>query len=191
MFAIAAHEAKRLEILTNDFLTYARPSVPQRSTFPMSDILNHVVNITKMRAAERSIEVACEPWDEMMAEIDTSQVEGALVNLSFNAIDATPDGGRITFRCRNDESTVAVDVENSGMAIAEPHLLRVFEPFFTTKPRGTGLGLAIARTFARAHGGDLWVSQNLNGAVVFTLTLQIRAGQDENGEASYGQSADS
>src|SRR4051794_29125455 len=190
MFAIAAREAKRLEILTNDFLTYARPAVPQRSTFPMSDILNHVVNITRMRAADRSIEVMCEPWDEFMAEIDTSQVEGALVNLSFNAIDATPDGGRIVFRCRNDESMLAIEVEDSGSAILEPHLPRMFEPFFTTKPQGTGLGLPIARTFARAHGGDLWVSQNLNGAVVFTMTLQIRAGQDENGEAAYGQSAD-
>jgi signal transduction histidine kinase len=191
MFAIAAHEAKRLEFLTNDFLTYARPSQPQRTLFPITEILNHVVNMTKMRAAERSIEVQCLPWNEVMAEIDTPQVEGALVNLSFNAIDATPDGGQITFRGRTDDSMLMIDVENSGTSIPEPHLLRIFEPFFTTKPSGTGLGLAIARTVARAHGGDLWVSQNLNGAVVFTMMLLIRAGQDENGEPAYGQSADS
>jgi two-component system sensor histidine kinase AtoS len=77
-------------------------------------------------------------------------------------------------------------VENSGRAIAEPHLLRIFEPFFTTKPSGTGLGLAIARTVSRAHGGDIWVSQNLDGAVVFTMTLLPHVGQDENGEAAYG-----
>jgi signal transduction histidine kinase len=191
MFAIAAHEAKRLEFLTNDFLTYARPSQPQRILFPITEILNHVVNMTRMRAAERSIEVLCQPWDELMAEIDTPQVEGALVNLSFNAIDATPDGGQITFRSRTDDSMLMIDVENSGSSIPEHHLLRIFEPFFTTKPSGTGLGLAIARTVARAHGGDLWVSQNLNGAVVFTMMLLIRAGQDENGEVSYGQSAGS
>ena len=191
MFAIAAREAKRLEILTNEFLNYARPSVPQRSAFPMAEVLNHVVNMTRMRGAERSIEVVCQPWNEIMVEIDASQVEGALVNLSFNAIDATPDGGRITFRTRTDDSMLAIDVENSGPAIAEPNLLRVFEPFFTTKPSGTGLGLAIARTVARAHGGDLWVSQNLDGAVVFTMTLVIRSGEYENDEAPYGQSVDS
>jgi signal transduction histidine kinase len=191
MFAIAAHEAKRLEFLTNDFLTYARPSQPQRTLFPMTEILDHVVNMTRMRAVERSIEVVCRPWEEVMAEIDAPQVEGALVNLSFNAIDATPDKGQITFRSRADDSMLMIEVENSGDSIPEPHLLRIFEPFFTTKSRGTGLGLAIARTVARAHGGDLWVSQNLNGAVVFTMKLLIRAGQDENGEAAYGQSADS
>ena len=40
---------------------------------------------------------------------------------------------------------LAIEVENSGSAIPEPHLLRIFEPFFTTKASGTGLGLAIAR----------------------------------------------
>ena len=52
-------------------------------------------------------------------------------------------------------------------------------------------GLAIAQTVARAHGGDLWVSQNLDGAVVFTMMLMIRAGQEENGEGVNGQSAGS
>jgi signal transduction histidine kinase len=186
MFAIAAREAKRLEVLTNDFLNYARPTAPQRSPFPMNEIMAHVVNLTRVRAALRSIEVACEPSDGLVAEVDALQIEGALVNLGFNAIDATPDGGRILFRIRNDDAMLAIDVENSGRAIAEPHLLRIFEPFFTTKPSGTGLGLAIARTVSRAHGGDIWVSQNLDGAVVFTMTLLPHVGQDENGEAAYG-----
>ena len=190
MFAIAAREARRLEILTNEFLDYARPSVPQRSSFPMAEIVNHVANLTRVRAADCSIEVVCERCSDVMADIDASQVEGALVNLSFNAVDATPEGGCITFRCRNDESLLVIDVEDSGAAIAEPDLVRIFEPFFTTKPSGTGLGLATARTVARSHGGDLWVSQNLNGAVVFTMTLRMRTGQEENGEAAYGQSAD-
>ena len=190
MFAIAAREAKRLEVLTNDFLHYARPNVPQRSSFPVNEIINHVVNTTRVRAAERSIEVVAQTSIEVTGHIDALQVEGALVNLGINAIDAVEDGGRITFRTRSDDSMIAVDVENSGSAIPEHHLLRIFEPFFTTKPGGTGLGLAIARTVARAHGGDLWVSQNLNGSVVFTMTLHIRAAEDEDEEAAYGQSID-
>jgi signal transduction histidine kinase len=186
MFAIAAREAKRLESLTGDLLTYARPSQPQRTPFPISDILSHVVNMTRVRSAEKSIAVACEPCDELMVELDPSQIESALVNLSVNAVDATPDKGRIAFKARVDESMVAIDVENSGNAISEQHMLRIFEPFFTTKPSGTGLGLAIARTVARSHGGDLWVSQNLDGAVVFTMTILVRTSQDENEEAAYG-----
>jgi signal transduction histidine kinase len=186
MFAIAAREAKRLENLTGDLLTYARPSQPQRTPFPIADILSHVVNMTRVRSAEKLIAVACDPCDELMVELDPSQIESALVNLSVNAVDATPDKGQIAFKARVDESMVAIDVENSGSAIPEEHMLRIFEPFFTTKPSGTGLGLAIARTVARSHGGDLWVSQNLDGAVIFTMTLLVRTSQDESKEAAYG-----
>ncbi len=190
MFALAMREAKRLENLTNDLLTYARPSRPQRTLFPITDILNHVVNMTRIRSGERSIAVSCEPSADVMVEIDPSQIESALVNLSLNAVDATSDGGRIAFRIRSDESMVTIEVENSGDAISGDQILRIFEPFYTTKPHGTGLGLAIARTVARSHGGDLWVSQNRAGAVTFTMSLLVRTSQDESGEAVYGQGVD-
>ncbi len=180
MFAIAAREAKRLEVLTVDFLTYAHPSLPQRSLYSIADILVHVVNMTRVRAFARAIEVAYGSSDEPMVEIDASQVEGALVNLGFNAVDATPDHGRIAIRTEVKGGTLYIDVENTGAAIAESHLQRIFEPFFTTKPRGTGLGLAIARTVAQAHAGDLWVSKNENGAVAFTMTISISADKPEN-----------
>ena len=190
MYAIAVREAKRLENLTNDLLTYARPSRPQRTPFPIADIVMHVVSMTKLRAAERSIDVCCEACDASTAEIDPSQVEGALINLGLNALQATPNGGRIAYRVTIDEDTVAIDVENAGPAIPAAHMQQIFEPFFTTRPGGTGLGLAIARTVARSHGGDLWVSRNVDGEVTFTMTLRMRVHQFETKGAVYGQSTD-
>ena len=107
----------------------------------------------------------------MLATIDQSQIEGALVNLCLNAVDATPDGGRIEVRSRTDGKTLFLEVQNSGSKIALENLGQVFEPFFTTKPGGTGLGLAIARGAALAQGGDLYISTNEDGMVVFTLEL--------------------
>ena len=180
MFSIAARESTRLEKLTIDFLTYAHPSPPQLHSYPIGEILSHIVNVTKLRGADRGIEIAYAPPDELIVDIDPSQIEGALVNLSFNAVDATPDGGKIAFRTEVTGRTLYIHVENSGGAIAETQLLRIFEPFFTTKPAGTGLGLAIAKTVAHAHGGDLWVSKNENGSVVFTMTLLASVNQEEN-----------
>jgi signal transduction histidine kinase len=171
MFGIAAREAKRLEKLTKDFLTYARPRTPQPSAVSVLDILEHIVELTRMHAAGRRIEVSYEINGSMLATIDQSQIEGALVNLCLNAVDATPNGGRIEVRSRADRNRLLLDVQNSGPKIALDNLGQVFEPFFTTKPGGTGLGLAIARAAAVAHGGDLYVSKNEDGMVVFTLEL--------------------
>ncbi|MGA8043968.1 MAG: ATP-binding protein [Terracidiphilus sp.] len=171
MFSIAAREAKRLEKLTGDFLTYARPSKPQRSMISLADVVHHVADVSRVRAAEHSVEVICGPVEESAAEIDEAQVEGALLNLSLNAIDATPSGGRVELRSCMENGSIRIDVEDSGKRISEANLSRIFEPFFTTKKGGTGLGLAIARGVAIAHGGNLWISSNEDGAVVFTMTL--------------------
>jgi signal transduction histidine kinase len=171
MLAIATHEAKRLENLTGDFLTYARPTRPERSLISVDDILRHIVDVTKMRATDKSIEVNGSFDGGNDVEVDPSQLEGALLNLSLNALDATPPGGTIELRSQVKGDVLSIEVENSGLKIPDEHLHRVFEPFFTTKPGGTGLGLAIARGVAIAHGGDLWISSNRDGGVIFTMTI--------------------
>ena len=186
MFGIAAREATRLENLTGDFLNYARPAKPQRSMLKIGDILKHVADVTKMRAAERSIDVICNLSSESLVELDAAQVEGAILNLSLNAIDATPDRGRIELRAREKGNLLCIEVENSGKMIPESNLAKVFEPFFTTKPRGTGLGLAIARGVATAHGGDLWITTNQDGVVVFTMTLAKYSSNCMPEEPAYG-----
>ena len=190
MFAIASRQAGRLEALTNDFLTYAKPTVPRRAPILIGDLLSGVEGVTRYRAAERGIEVKCQCEQDQWVNVDGSQVEGALLNLTLNAMDAMSGGGRVRLAARIEAGVIRVDVENSGPAICGANMDRIFEPFFTTKPAGTGLGLAIARSVAIAHGGDLWVSTNEDGKVIFTMTLAAQpAGKDEL-EATHGQSSD-
>ena len=172
MFTIAAQESKRLEHLTADFLTYARPSLPNRSPILMRDLLSYIASATKAYAEKRSLSVSCELLEEHPIEIDVAQVEGALLNLVLNAIDATGEGGSIRLSATLDGDVLCVNVQDSGRAIPLSDLDRIFEPFFTTKSTGTGLGLAIARGAARAHGGDLWLRSNRDGSVIFSMSLK-------------------
>jgi signal transduction histidine kinase len=171
MFAIAARESKRLEALTADFLTYARPSPPRRSPVLMNDHLSYIASVTRAHAASRGIAIVSEFECDLSVDLDAPQMEGALLNLVLNAIDATPSGGTVKLNASLAGNALRIDVEDSGPAIPEADLPQIFEPFFTTKPAGTGLGLAIARSAAIAHGGDLYLSQNRDGCVTFSMTL--------------------
>ena len=190
MFTIAAREARRLEKLTGEFLTYARPVNPAFSLVQIGDILGHISDVTRMHSAGRVIEVSWKISGDPSAFVDSSQIEAALLNLCLNALDATPDHGRIELRARGDSARLIIDVENNGRSIPHEHLKQIFEPFFTTKSGGTGLGLAIARGIAIAHGGDLVVSNNDEGSVMFTMTLSRDPRKESRKEMGYGKDLD-
>jgi len=172
MFEIAAMESRRLERLTTDFLAYARPRSPQRAPALLDDTLGYVADICRPRGNERGVAIRAHSCGGLIAEIDASYVQQALVDLVMNAVEASSDQGRVDLRAEaSGDGSVRIEVEDAGPCIPPASVARIFEPFFTTKPQGTGLGLAIARNIARAHGGDLNLSANEPGRVCFTLTL--------------------
>lgn len=172
MYSIARNEAARLEKLTNDFLSYARPSQPTRSRIPLSEILGYIAEVARVQGMKRGISITVESEDGQWANLDRAQIQSALLNLVLNALDATPTGGKVAVRSgRLSASSLELQVENTGEPISNEALSRIFEPFYTTKSNGTGLGLAISRNIARAHGGDLIVARNEPGHVCFAMTL--------------------
>ena len=172
MYSIARSEAARLEKLTSDFLSYARPSQPQRTHVGLAEVLGYIAEIAKVQANKRDISISVETGNGQAANLDREQIQSALLNLVLNAIDAAPIGGTIAVRSRRiSAGSFEVQVENTGEPISNETLSRMFEPFYTTKPSGTGLGLAISRNIARAHGGDLTVARNDPGHICFTMTV--------------------
>jgi signal transduction histidine kinase len=172
MCDIAAREAARLEKLTTDFLSYARPRKPESTPHVVHDTLAYVSSVCRAHAGEKEVKIEIDAPASLEAELDPAQVQQALLNLVMNAIDASPRGGTVRLKSNWDGfSEVSLSVTNAGSPIREQVLSRIFEPFFTTKASGTGLGLAIARNIARAHGGELSVTSNRQDNVCFCLRL--------------------
>jgi two-component system sensor histidine kinase HydH len=176
MFEIAAKEAARLERLTTDFLAYARPRPPAKQPTDVSESIAYVADICRPRATEKAVTIETDAPNGLRANIDSGQVQQALLNLVMNATEACSPGGIVVLRGNRDRREIRVEIENTDGPIPLDTVDRIFEPFFTTKPAGTGLGLAIARNIARGHGGELVLSRNQAGSVQFSMTLPAYAG---------------
>ncbi|MBI4523060.1 MAG: PAS domain-containing protein [Deltaproteobacteria bacterium] len=112
---------------------------------------------------------------------DSNQITQVLLNISLNARDAMPNGGRLTFKTEAAdgkslqadgaaaERYVCIEIKDTGIGMSEEIQSRIFEPFFTTKPigQGSGLGLAVAYGIAKNHGGLIQVeSEPVHGTTV-------------------------
>ena len=108
-------------------------------------------------------------------EIDCSKVEQVLINVVHNALQAMPNGGRLTISADRPGTGggVRVTIDDSGPGIPDERLARLFEPFFTTKAKGegTGLGLTVARGIMKLHGGSMAVANRPEGGVRVTLVF--------------------
>jgi len=113
-----------------------------------------------------------EKLDGAMVWGDSGRIERALLNLSFNAIEAAGQRGKVWVRCgRGDDGMIAIFIEDNGPGIDPTAMNRIFNPFFTTKNDGTGLGLAIVHSIAESHGGYVRAGSRPGGGASFVLTL--------------------
>lgn len=113
---------------------------------------------------------------DLVVTADRESLQGALVNLVSNALEACTSAPRVELgaECRGDR--VWLTVADNGTGIAPEVMPRLFEPFFTTRPKGTGLGLAIVHSVADAHGGEVLVDTGPSGS---TFALCLPAGGEK------------
>ena len=129
-------------------------------------------------AKKQTLEWKC-PAEIPVLSADGQKVHQMLVNLLQNAINYTPEGGRITLEARKEEGGVQFEVADSGIGIPSEDLPRIFERFYRVdKGRsrelgGTGLGLSIVKHIAEAHGGRVSVESRIGKGSKFTVTLPL------------------
>ena len=85
------------------------------------------------------------------------EIKQVLLNLTLNALEATPDGGTVTLAVRPGTEAVEVTVEDTGCGMTDEVRAHLFEPFFTrrTDGSGTGLGLSMTHRIVTDHGGTI------------------------------------
>ena len=151
--------AERAAALTHQLLAFARREVIQPRPLNLNDVVTSVEQLL-VRTLGEHVELDTDLGDGLCLVLaDPGQIEQVLVNLSVNARDAMPTGGRLT----NAASRVGLPpgryaclkVSDTGTGMPKDVADRAFEPFFTTKAKGEGSGLGLATIYGiitQAHG---------------------------------------
>jgi signal transduction histidine kinase len=193
--------ASRGAALTQKLLAFGRrqPLTPMRLNANL--LIDSMSDLIRRAVGERvSVQVTLDPalWP---VEVDSNQLENALLNLAVNARDAMPDGGTLTIQSRNCTDPVAdngekhlgqytmITVKDAGVGMTPEVLGRAFEPFFTTKSvgEGTGLGLSQVYGFVRQSSGHIHIESSA-GAPGTTIRIYLPRAhvQPERGTAMGG-----
>ena len=101
----------------------------------------------------------------------------AFLNVTVNALEAMPRGGRLEIEARRDEKRVTVTFADSGPGIPAEDLARIYEPDFSTKEGGSGIGLYVARALVELHGGEIRVEGALDRGTRVLVSLPLAVDQ--------------
>jgi len=171
---LASREVVRLKGLLTNFLEFARPQSPRIVESEIGLLLESVAKLSSETATMAKVTIKVDCKEELpLVSVDPEQIRQVLLNLVINAVQATPNGGRIILRAKRDGDWVRVEVEDEGVGIPSEDAERIFDPFFTTRSNGTGLGLSIAYQIVNQHRGHIETRRNAERGMTFSVTLPI------------------
>ena len=173
--------------LINDLLDVARLEagrlVQKQTVIDLSEMIEDMVLLMQLRAKEQGLVLthSCENMKPVVA--DPKNIEEVLNNLLTNAINYSPEGGKVTVTARGVGQFVEIKVSDTGVGIAPEELPKIFGKFYRVKhPKtrqvtGTGLGLSIVKGIVEAYRGSIHVESVPNQGTTFTVLLPAVQGE--------------
>ncbi len=167
---VCEEEVARLDGIIANFLEALRPRPPDLAETNLAEVLAEVLKFQRREFADRGVVVEAETPAELPPVMaDRNQLKQVFFNLTKNALEAMPPGGRLKIRSQADDDHVYLLFGDNGAGIKPADLARLFEPYHTTKPGGHGLGLMIVQRIMRDHGGHAGIESKEGVGTVVTL----------------------
>ena len=186
-FEVMATEVARMESILRDYLTFSRPLDDlEVADLKLESVVEEVVAVLAGRADVDGINLARSGRPGVIRG-DARRLKQALLNLTANALEATPRGGSVTLHYDVGRDAARLAVTDTGMGMSTSVQAKVGTPFFTTREDGTGLGVVIARSAIVQHGGTLEFASHPRGGTSAVITLPRRGEWAWSGtEAAHG-----
>ncbi|MDP3544190.1 MAG: ATP-binding protein [Elusimicrobiota bacterium] len=171
-------EAVRCRNIVQSLLTFSRQDAGAAEVFDLARAVEDTLSMIEAQARVQGVAIVRELEPGLRAAGNRGQIQQVIMNLCSNAVDAMPEGGRVTIRSGGKKGGgVYLEVWDEGSGVPPELRPRIFDPFFTTKEvgKGTGLGLSLVHEIVIRHRGTVEVDFPSGGGSTFRVTLPCAA----------------
>src|SRR5210317_1116647 len=188
---VVVSEGERLTNLINDVLDLAKIESGRMEWHMkpvlLQDVINRAIASTSTLFEQKGLTLkkSISP-DLPLVSADEDKLIQVVINLLSNSVKFT-DKGKVSIDAYQDKGQIIVEVQDTGIGIAEEDKHKVFERFrqagdtLTDKPKGTGLGLPICREIIEHHGGIIWMKSEhvVGSSFFFTMPVMGEASSEQ------------
>jgi len=168
---IISEQAQYMNKIVSDLQDFAKPIKVEPTEVNLRELVDEALSSIQIK---ENIEVHVRiPEDFPSLMLDTLLMRRVFVNLFTNAVQAMPDGGKLTVSASKGKDSVTIYVSDTGVGIIRENLGKMFTPLFTTKAKGQGFGLAVCKRLVEAHGGTINVESEVGKGSTFVVSLPL------------------
>jgi PAS domain S-box-containing protein len=166
---VIAEQATYINKIAADLQDYAKPLTPKLEELDLEKIIQAVLNSINI---PENIKVTYSVSPSLARLVtDEAYLRRILQNLCINAIQAMPNGGKLTVKATERDSKAVISVKDTGEGIPEQLRSKLFMPLVTTKAKGQGFGLAVIKRMTEALGGEVTFESQVGKGTKFLVTL--------------------
>jgi signal transduction histidine kinase len=181
-YNIAMEETNRVNNLITELLDLINTRESHFELNNLHDLIDKMIFLISPQSKTKDIDIV-RKFDTSIGEVkmDSEKMRQVILNLLSNAVDFTPEGGRIEISTAKEfmngsKESVRIEIKDNGIGIHQSMMNKIFDPYFTTKHKsnmhnGTGLGLFIAHQNVQNHNGTIEVKSEVDKGTIFILTL--------------------
>ncbi len=167
---IIIEEVESLRKIVDEFSQFARMPKPNLIESDINEIIDNTLKL--WTGCPENVEIQTNLAEVPMILGDKEQLSRAFTNIITNAVQAMPNGGKLTISSfSNNSKSVSVSFADTGVGMTQEVKEKIFQPYFTTKESGMGLGMAIVQRIITDHKGTVEVESEVNVGTKFTISF--------------------
>ncbi len=161
--------------IINDLLGFSRVGKPTVSPTRIEEVVEAALSLLPI---PDNIELVMELAPDLPEiQVDPDQIQQVLVNVISNALQAMPEGGRLTTAAARNDGGIEIQISDTGCGMTGEIKEKIFDPLFTMKAKGIGLGLAVSKSIIDRHEGRIEVESQEGKGSTFTINIPLSVNQ--------------